>query len=134
MALFNKFTALGIKFNATVGHSSGEIAGAYAAGFLSMEEAITIAYYRGYITTKQTRPGAMAAIGLGAQNTATFLIDGVVVACENSPDSCTISGDAESVSEVVDKIKEAMPDVLARLLKVSIAYHSGKSTVCVRFK
>jgi acyl transferase domain-containing protein/SAM-dependent methyltransferase len=135
IALFNKFAALGIEFNATVGHSSGEIAGAYAAGFLSMEEAITIAYYRGYITTKQTRPGAMAAIGLGAQHIARFLIDGVVVACENSPDSCTISGDAESVIEVVDKIKEAMPDVLTRLLKVDIAYHSGMSRVpCVHLK
>ncbi|KAJ4123008.1 hypothetical protein NW768_010000 [Fusarium equiseti] len=124
IALFNKFNALRIRFSATVGHSSGEIAGAYAAGFLSMEEAITIAYYRGHVTRKQSRPGAMAAIGLGAESVTTFLVEGVVVACENSPDSCTISGDAENVSKVVDKIKEAMPDVLARLLKVGIAYHS----------
>ncbi|KAG9495698.1 hypothetical protein J7337_012254 [Fusarium musae] len=124
LALVNKFSRLGLSPSAIVGHSSGEIAGAYAAGHISMEEAILIAYYRGYVTTKQTLRGGMAAVGMGVQDTSKYLTDGVEVACENSPKSSTISGDAHSVAQVVQAIKEADPDMFARLLKVHMAYHS----------
>ncbi|KAH6951861.1 hypothetical protein DER45DRAFT_529184 [Fusarium avenaceum] len=124
LALFNKFLALGLPFKAVIGHSSGEIAGAYSAGHISMEEAIVTAYYRGYVTTKQTRHGSMAAIGMGAEEVSQFLSDGVVVACENSPDSATISGDSDKVARVIESIKESSSDTLARLLKVDMAYHS----------
>ncbi|KAF5721025.1 polyketide synthase [Fusarium mundagurra] len=124
LALVNKFSRLGLFPSAIVGHSSGEIAGAYAAGHISMEEAILIAYYRGYVTTKQTLRGGMAAVGMGVQDISEYLTDGVVVACENSPDSSTISGDADRVAQVVQVIKQADPDMFARLLKVDMAYHS----------
>lgn len=128
MALFNKYAALGVTPTAVVGHSSGEIAAAYAAGYLSMEEAIIIAYYRGYVTTKQNLEGSMAAVGIGAHDLSDFLREGVVLACENSPSSSTISGDASKVCEVVEAIKQKMPDVLARALKVNMAYHSRKAS------
>ncbi|KAF5630117.1 polyketide synthase [Fusarium sp. NRRL 52700] len=124
LALVNRFSRLGLSPAAVIGHSSGEIAAAYAAGHISMEEAIIIAYYRGYVTTKQTLGGAMAAVGMGVQDISKFLIDGVEVACENSPESTTISGDAERVVQVVEAIKVADPEMFARLLKVDMAYHS----------
>jgi acyl transferase domain-containing protein len=126
LALFNKFLTLGLPFTTVIGHSSGEIAGAYVAGHISMEEAIVIAYYRGYVTTKQTRHGSMAAVGMGAEEVCQFLSDGVIVACENSPNSSTISGDSDKVARVIESIKESSSDTLARLLKVDMAYHSGK--------
>ncbi len=103
-----------------------EIAAAYAAGGLSLEQAVVSAYYRGYVTTRQTRSGAMAAVGLGEADVLPFLaaVPGVVVACENSPNSTTISGDSEQVDKVIVAIKESSPDVLARKLKVDMAYHS----------
>jgi len=127
IALFNRYAALGLAPTAVVGHSSGEIAAAYAAGYISMDEAIIVAYYRGYVTTKQTRDGAMAAVGLGAHDLSEFLREGVVLACENSPQSSTISGDRAKVLEVVEAIKKKLPETLARPLKVDIAYHSRKS-------
>lgn len=127
IALFNRFSSLNLIPAAIVGHSSGEIAGAYAAGYISMEEAITIAYYRGYVTTKRTLNGSMAAIGMGAQEVSDFLCDGVVVACENSQSSTTISGHADKVAQVVEAIKQKQPDMFTRLLKVNMAYHSGIS-------
>ena len=122
--MFNKLSYAGIRPAAVAGHSSGEIAAAYAAGAISMEAAIIAAYYRGLVTKKQTLAGAMAAVGLGADQVARFLGDGVVVACHNSPTSSTISGDREQVLATVAKIKDEMPDVLARPLKVDMAYHS----------
>lgn len=110
-----------------VGHSSGEIAAAYAAGALSLREAITAAYYRGQVSKKTDTPGGMAAVGLGAEETRKYLPDRVVVACENSPASTTISGDADQVQAALGNIKGALPDVFARALKVEMAYHSRKS-------
>ncbi|KAM3511944.1 hypothetical protein MY11210_004415 [Beauveria gryllotalpidicola] len=124
VSLVECFKAIGVTPSAVVGHSSGEIAGAYAAGALTLEEAITAAYHRGAVAEKQNREGAMAAIGLSWNDVKPFLIPTVGVACDNSPKSVTISGDADKVAEVVQAISSAMPDVLARLLKVDKAYHS----------
>ncbi|KAK4183707.1 lovastatin diketide synthase LovF [Podospora australis] len=124
VGLVDALKAIGIQPNGVVGHSSGEIAGAYAAGALSAGDAIVAAYYRGAVAKQQNRPGAMAAIGLGPEEVKEFLIPNVGIACENSPRSVTLSGDATEVVKVVAAISEAKPDVLARLLKVDKAYHS----------
>ncbi|KAJ3494818.1 hypothetical protein NLG97_g3829 [Lecanicillium saksenae] len=124
IALVDCFRSIGVNANAVVGHSSGEIAGAYAANALTLEEAITAAYHRGAVAEKQKKEGAMAAIGLSWDDVKPFLTPTVGVACDNSPNSVTISGDAAKVGEVVQAISEAIPDVLARLLKVNKAYHS----------
>ena len=91
-----------------------------------MPAALILAYYRGYVTKQQNRVGGMAAIGLGSSMASIFLEDGVVIACENSPTSVTISGDLNCVQRVVARIEEVKPGVLARMLKVDMAYHSRK--------
>lgn len=118
----------GIVPGAVVGHSSGEIAAAYACGALTMEEAIVCAYLRGRVTTAQptTRKGAMAAVGLGATDIQPYLVDGVVVACENSPSSTTLSGDEDKVVQVLKALEEGHPGVFTRRLQVDMAYHSRK--------
>lgn len=110
-----------------VGHSSGELAAAYAAGAFSSDVAIRLAYYRGFVTKSLNRRGAMAAIGLGPEEVASYLSPGIVVACENSGKSVTISGDKDHVQSTISKIKGHNPDVLARELRVDIAYHSRES-------
>ncbi|XDG05435.1 hypothetical protein ABKA04_005050 [Annulohypoxylon sp. FPYF3050] len=124
IGLVNALKRLGVRPQAVVGHSSGEIAAAYAAEALTLREAITAAYYRGHVSKRSTTPGGMAAIGLGAEETKKYLPDRVVVACENSPSSTTISGDADQVQVALAHIKAAQPDTLARALRVEMAYHS----------
>ncbi|KAI8168048.1 Polyketide synthase [Colletotrichum sp. SAR 10_70] len=109
---------------AVVGHSSGEIAAAYAAGVLTLKEAIIVAYYRGFTAKRLKKQGAMAAIGLGRDQVTPFLVAGVTIACENSNSSVTLSGDVEPLDSVCHAIKEAKPNALVRLLKVDKAYHS----------
>lgn len=125
IALVDLFAAVGVEPYAVVGHSSGEIAAAYAAGALTAKEAIIAAWQRGRAAKKQSRPGAMAAVGLSWNVVESFLTSPkVVVACENSPRSITLSGDADEVQATVSRIKKAHPDVTARLLQVEKAYHS----------
>lgn len=133
VAVVNLFRRSGIEPSAVVGHSSGEIAAAYAAHAISFREAIIIAYYRGYVARHPSSAGGMVAVGLGADATSDFLEEGVVIACENSPESVTLSGDIEQLHKVTVAIKESKPDVLARTLKVDMAYHSrtSRAIICV---
>jgi acyl transferase domain-containing protein len=127
IAILNIIKSWGVIPDAVVGHSSGEIAAAYASGAISQAEAITIAYYRGRGTTDVHRPGGMAAVGLGSNDVSSFLQDGVVVACDNSPQSVTLSGDEMALERVLQELKVAKPHVFLRRLHVEMAYHSRKS-------
>lgn len=128
IALVQLLTDWGIHPAATVGHSSGEIAAAYAAGLLTASEAIIAAYYRGQITRDVTTQGAMLAVGLGADEvTAKYLStseqDKVVVACHNSPAGVTLSGDADAVQAFKERLDA--DGVFARLIATKgKAYHS----------
>ena len=124
IALVDALKHLGIVPNAVVGHSSGEIAGAYASEALTAREAIIAAYYRGAATARQKRAGCMAAIGLSLEETENYLVPRATIACDNSPKSVTISGDVDAVQAVIARIKEVNPQALARLLQVDKAYHS----------
>ncbi|EOD49628.1 putative polyketide synthase protein [Neofusicoccum parvum UCRNP2] len=124
IGVVNLLRACGVRPEAVVGHSSGEIAAAYAAGALTADAAMAVAYYRGQVAKQQLRRGGMAALGLGRAEAAAFLEAGVVVACENSPRSVTLSGDADRLDAVVERVKAARPGVFARRLRVEMAYHS----------
>ncbi|KAM0431374.1 hypothetical protein ACHAPT_005351 [Fusarium lateritium] len=114
----------GIRPSGVVGHSSGEIAAAYAARAISLEEAIIVAYYRGSVAKLQTRTGGMGAIGLGVADVSRYIQDDIVIACDNSPKSVTLFGDVKVLDKVLTNIKAENPDALTRRLKVEIAYHS----------
>jgi acyl transferase domain-containing protein len=127
IGLVNLLDGWGIKPKAVLGHSSGEIAAAYAAKAITMEQAILTAYYRGQVTKFNTgeTPGGMLAVGLGRAAVTPYLLEGTVIACENGPQSVTLSGDLNKIETVMGKIKEANPDALVRKLFVEMAYHSA---------
>jgi acyl transferase domain-containing protein len=124
IALVDTYASVGIRPAAVLDHSSGEVAAAYAAGGLSAREAIIVAFLRGRVTTRQSRKGAMAALGLSWEAAKKHLVPGVVLACDNAPNSVTISGDAGPVEETVKSIKQSGSGALATVLKVEKAYHS----------
>ena len=126
LALCNQLSRWNVLPVAVIGHSSGEIAAAYAAGSISMHDAILLAYYRGAASKAQVRAGAMAAVGLDYDEVTKWLRPGVVIACENSPSSVTLSGDADALKSVLCTIHKEHPKVFQRLLKVNKAYHSRK--------
>jgi acyl transferase domain-containing protein len=131
IALVDLLAFLDVTPDVVLGHSSGEIAAAYACGAIDQETALAVAWYRGRCTQLQgssDRRGAMLAVGLGEADCLPYLHnseDGsgrAVIACANSPTSSTLSGDAAAV----DKIEAALKadGVFARRLKVDRAYHS----------
>jgi acyl transferase domain-containing protein len=126
VALLDLLAPWKITPSAVVGHSSGELAAAYAAGALSAKDAVIAAFYRGQVCKTAKKSGGMAAVGIGKEEVRPYLASGVRIACENSGSSVTISGDLDVLEDVMSKLKEARPDILVRKLQVQAAYHSRK--------
>ncbi|KAL4905489.1 hypothetical protein BDW74DRAFT_177857 [Aspergillus multicolor] len=129
IALVDLLASWGIYPDAVAGHSSGEIAAAYAAGMATMEDAITIAYYRGVLESalcKDKIRGAMTAAGLSASEVEPYVAalrtGKATVGCINSPTRVTISGDAPAIEEL--EIVLETQGVFVRRLEVEVAYHS----------
>ncbi|KAF2475276.1 putative polyketide synthase [Lindgomyces ingoldianus] len=127
IALVTLLKRWGVTPVATVGHSSaGEIAAAFSAGYITAREAIVIAYYRGKAVSTSSWPGAMLAVGLGADQLQEYMENyqhRLVVACHNSPHSSTVSGDADAIQELKATLDSS--SVFARIVKTGgQAYHS----------
>lgn len=139
IVLVDLLRSSGVTFGAVVGHSSGEVAAAYAAGVISAEDAICIAYYRGMCTNRaggrDGQKGAMMAIREPVDDASELLDSHVfqgraMIAAYNSSDSLTLSGDEDAIKE----LQVIMEDEgkFARLLRVDKAYHSHHMEPCAR--
>ncbi|KAF4124439.1 Acyl transferase domain in polyketide synthase (PKS) enzyme [Geosmithia morbida] len=122
----------GIKPSVTVGHSSGEIGAAFAAGAVSIQDAMAVAYHRGQVayTLKERYPGlhgSMLAVGAGPSEVRKAIkqlgVPGLTVACENSPASVTVSGDESSIDALAAELETE--SIFNRKLRVDVAYHSA---------
>ncbi|KAI8296086.1 Prosolanapyrone synthase [Colletotrichum sp. SAR 10_98] len=126
IGLVDLLASWGVRPSGVVGHSSGEMAAAYAAGYITAAEAITIAYYRGVAVSRNKSKGAMLAVGVGRDEAAEFLRgleQDVKIAAINSPGSVTLSGEQEAVQQLAATLTEK--NIFNRLLKTGgNAYHS----------
>ena len=132
IALVNLLSHWGVKASAVVGHSSGEIAAAYAAGALSAHDCFKVAYHRGRLsddikTIKPELKGGMMSVGLSEDATNKYLeklapSEIAIIACINSPSNVTVSGDSLALDKLEGLLK--LDEVFARRLKVENAYHS----------
>ena len=112
------------------GHSSGEIAAAFAAGLVSFEAAVAIAYFRGQAVAQlagnNSQKGAMLALGVSFEEASTLIEQNTngyaTIAAINSPQSITISGDMSAIDNI-QLIGDAQ-GLFVRRLKVEVAYHS----------
>ncbi|MEU3713512.1 SDR family NAD(P)-dependent oxidoreductase [Streptomyces catenulae] len=132
-ALFTVMTGIaalwrrcGVTPAAVVGHSQGEIAAAYVAGALSLDDAAKIVALRAACLNALTTPGAMASVLLGraAVEERIAAWDGrVTVAAVNSPAATTISGEVAAVEAVLDRL--AADGVRVRRIPAERAGHSA---------
>ncbi|KAK0671960.1 putative polyketide synthase [Cercophora samala] len=111
---------------AVVGHSSGEMAAAYASGHITAAEAITAAYFRGLAVSQNKAKGAMLAVGVGMDTAMEYLEgkeDRIKIAAINSPGSVTLSGDEDAIQALSASLNDE--GVFNRVLRTGgNAYHS----------
>ena len=121
----------GIVPKVVLGQSVGEVAAAYAAGCLSLEDAVKVIYHRSSILSKATG-GSMFVVGSSKTEMVDELCqeyDGKInIAVYNSSKSSTVSGDTDIVNEVMQKLKKKSEEedepIFLRPLHVKCAYHS----------
>ncbi|KAL8979778.1 MAG: hypothetical protein Q9205_004974 [Flavoplaca limonia] len=109
-----------------IGHSSGEIAAAFTSGYLSIDDAMLVAFLRGKAIAACKTDGAMLAVNLGPAEILPYIgvYDGKVrIACHNSDSNVTLSGNADIVDEL--KVRFETSHIVARKIKTGgRAYHS----------
>ena len=111
----------GIRASCVVGHSLGEIAAAYASGTVTLDEAITLQYYRALHQVRLAGTGSMAALRVSPEEGQALckVHKDLFVACVNAHQSITIAGDINVIKEVC----AANPDN-AKELRVKCAFHT----------
>ncbi|MEP7121034.1 MAG: alpha/beta fold hydrolase [Byssovorax sp.] len=115
----------GIRPDAVIGHSVGEVAAAHVAGALSLDQAVRLVTWRGRIMQQATGQGKMAWVALPLEEAARAIAGReavLAIAAVNDPGSVVISGDTAALEEVVTTLSNR--GIECKPLKVDYAFHS----------
>ena len=116
-ALVELFKTWGVYPDCVVGHSSGEVAAAYACGALSLAEATRLIFHRATLQQRTAGSGRMLAISLDrpgveelletlrvAFRSEEDLPTQVEIACENAPASTVICGKETVLQPIMEEL------------------------------
>lgn len=124
ISLAKLWQSKGIQPNAVIGHSMGEVAAAYIANIISLEDAAKIICHRSNLMKQVSGKGAMLATDL-SQSEAEDIVNAnadISIAVINSANSLVLSGDKNSVHQI--QLELESKDRFAKLIKVDVASHS----------
>lgn len=121
-ALWRKW---GIRPDAIVGHSVGEVSAAYLSGALSLEDAMTVSFHRSRLQQTLRGSGGMLAVGMGEEEVWDRISnrEGVSLAAVNSPVSVTLAGEFAPLREIAEELER--DGFFQRMLAVDVPYHSA---------
>ena len=124
-ALTDSLVEMGLRPAASFGHSVGEVAAAYAAGALSLEDAVTVIAKRSLHQDVLAGEGTMAAVKLGEQAAAELIrsldLEDLEVAAINAPNSVTISGSYENIKLLRERARKRK--VAVQPLDINYPFH-----------
>lgn len=118
---------LGIEPRAVTGHSVGEIAAAWAAGALDLDNAIRVICARSQAQGLTRGAGRMAAVGMSVESAREMLVAlggnlDVELAGINSPGNVTLTGSLDGLIRIQAHVEPQ--GVFFRLLDLDYAFHS----------
>ncbi len=128
VSLAGLWRSLGVRPTAVVGHSQGEIAAAYVAGGLSLEDAARVVALRSRALVGLVGRGAIASVALGPQELRLRLTkwgDRITISAVNGPSSVGVAGDLEVLAELLEELK--VDGVRARAVPATVATHSPQA-------
>ncbi|MEZ0090843.1 type I polyketide synthase [Streptacidiphilus sp. EB129] len=120
----------GVRPDAVVGHSQGEVAAAVVAGALTLEDGARVVALRSRAQLTLSGTGAMASVALSAAAARQRLArwpGRLSVAAVNGPESVVVSGDPAAVAELLAAC--GTEGVGARPVSADVAGHSGHMDV-----
>jgi acyl transferase domain-containing protein len=104
VSLAAMWRAAGVEPAAVIGHSQGEIAAAYLAGAISLDDAARVIARRARALSTLEGRGAMASVLASADQVRERLAGTggrLVLATVNGPSSCSVAGDVAAVDEFI---------------------------------
>ena len=125
VSLYYTLIAQGVRVNAIVGHSAGEVAASYCAGIYCFEDAVKIVYYRSRLQQMASGEGKMLAVGVDEKSAMSLCEQYqalVSIAAINSESAITLSGDSQSLEAIAQQLDE--DGLFAKFLNVDVPYHS----------
>lgn len=126
VALCSQLAHWGIKPDAVLGHSVGEIAAIHVAGVLDLEEATRIVWHRARLMQSATGLGCMASVSLPASATKQLLRrhPDLDIAAFNAPTSVVLAGTSAALDAALLELDKR--GVAHRRLPVDYAFHSAQ--------
>ncbi|AZK98746.1 polyketide synthase [Streptomyces tsukubensis] len=118
----------GVRPDAVVGHSQGEIAAAVVAGALTLEDGAKVVALRSRAVRALAGLGGMAAVSLSEERARAEIrpwADRLSIAAVNGPAAVVVSGEAEAVAELLAHCESH--GVRARAVPVDYASHSAQT-------
>nr|WP_236655573.1 type I polyketide synthase [Streptacidiphilus carbonis] len=116
--------AAGVRPDAVVGHSQGEIAAAVVAGILGLDDAAKVVALRSQALTVLSGRGGMLSVAEPVDLVEARLVqygDRIAVAAVNGPEATVVSGDHDALRELLAACER--DGVRARMLPVDYASH-----------
>ena len=125
VSLANLWRSMGVDPDAVIGVSQGEVAAAYIAGALSLDDAAKIVALRSQAITALAGQGAMAAVELSPAELAPYLDSGfgesLAISAYTGPRSLLVSGESGEIRSLVARLTE--DEIFAREVRVDYASH-----------
>ncbi|HLL66920.1 MAG TPA: SDR family NAD(P)-dependent oxidoreductase, partial [Micromonosporaceae bacterium] len=123
IALARTWMAAGVRPDAVIGHSQGEIAAAHIAGALSLDDAVQVIVTRAAALTRLSA-GAMVSISTTPGHAAELVAEhtNLHIAAVNGPHTTIVSGDPEAAEALLSRC--AGDNIHARRIPVTYASHS----------
>ncbi|BAX93073.1 type I polyketide synthase [Mycobacterium shigaense] len=125
VSLAELWKSLGVRPDAVIGHSQGEIAAAYVAGALSLRDAARVVTLRSKLLRSLTGPGGMLSIACSTERARELLApygNRVSIAAVNGRSAVVVSGDVAALDELVGFCADL--ELRTRRIDVDYASHS----------
>lgn len=126
VAVVKALEAEGLRPDAVAGHSVGEVAAAWAAGVLTLRDAVHLIRTRSVALEFMKGMGGMAAVLAGEAAVEAALTEygdpSISIAGDNSPRSSTIAGPVEALKAFAKFARKQR--IAAKLLDIDYPYHS----------
>ncbi|BBX05230.1 mycocerosic acid synthase [Mycolicibacterium aichiense] len=130
IALAEQLAQYGIRPDAVIGHSAGEVAAHHLAGLLTFEQAVEVVHHRSRLQQRTSGQGRMLAVGTDADSLMRVMDPQlhdefgrrISIAAINSPSAVTVAGEADVLAVLAAQLDEL--GIFNRYLTGKVPYHT----------